>query len=78
MQDNSELYKEEIEELTGKVFNGDLTPLIFDILKGSVFKEDLIEELTGEKFVVSKENEVVEIEPVLDFEEWFNQCKQLK
>lgn len=44
---NIKLYQEELEELTGKIFAGDLTPLVYELLKKSSEKEKLILALGG-------------------------------
>lgn len=41
------LYQMELEEITGKVFTGDFTPLVYDMLKNSKAKDILIRELGG-------------------------------
>lgn len=78
MHKNSlDIYKSELEELTGKVYRGDLTPMVFDLIKESLFKEVLIKELSGEDFIVEMNAETVEFEEVLNFDDWFNSFSRL-
>lgn len=78
MQKSSrEIYTSELEELTGKIFMGDITPLVFDLIKDSLFKEELIKELTGEEFSIPKENNVEVVKSVEDFDSWFSSFKRL-
>lgn len=44
---DTKLYQEELEELTGKIFAGDLTPLVYELLKNSPEKEKLVTFLGG-------------------------------
>lgn len=68
---NINLYKDELEEITGKLYNGDLTPLVYDLLKTSEDLESLLLYLTGEE--VAKVEEVVNVpKPAPSFENWFN------
>lgn len=74
---SKEIYTNELEELTGKIFMGDITPLVFDLIKDSLFKEELIKELTGEEFSIPKENNVEVVKSVEDFDSWFSSFKRL-
>ena len=42
------LYQEELEELTGKIYAGDFTPLVYELLKSTSAKDNLILALGGE------------------------------
>lgn len=75
-KESLETYKSELEELTGKVFSGDLTPMVFDLVKESVFKTELIKELTGEDFIVERDDEPAELETVVEFDDWFSRFQR--
>lgn len=71
------LYKEEIEELLGKLFSGNITCITYELLKDTTDMEALITYLTGEE--VSKGEEVRE-EPSHNspsFDSWFSTCKEI-
>jgi hypothetical protein len=75
---NTDLYKEELEELTGKIYNGDLTPLVFDLLKESPYLDVLLHELTGKEITAKPEDEVQQPTAAPKFEDWFKNCKRLR
>lgn len=39
----SDMLRTELEMLTGKLIRGDLTPVVYDLIKDSPFKDDLLE-----------------------------------
>lgn len=39
----SSMLRTELEMLTGKLIRGDLTPVVYDLIKDSPFKDDLLE-----------------------------------
>lgn len=78
MKDPRDIYQDEIEELTGKIFKGDLTPLVYDLFKDSNDIEGLIKYLTGEIIEKEKEDEVVKPVAAPRFEDWFRSCKQIR
>lgn len=77
-----EVFYEELESLTGKIFQGDLTPIVFDLLKESQSVEDLL------RYLKKEENSDVDSNETQDavrkesynrpcFEEWFLNAEQL-
>lgn len=79
---DTDVYKNELESLTGKVFNGSITPIVFDLLKDSRHLDKLIKYLNkGEKPNVdnNKSDNPVRKEnnnrPC--FEEWFRNAERL-
>lgn len=77
MKDPRDIYKDEVEDLTGKIFKGDLTPLIYNLFQDSRDIEGLIEYLTGEIIEKDIKDNVVKPVAAPDFETWFDNCKQL-
>ena len=71
-ESNTELYREELEELTGKLYRGDITPLMYDLLKDSMNLGDLLFELTGEKPIEQMEETIERPQATMSFEDWFN------
>lgn len=70
-----ELYREELENLLGKIFLGDITPLVYTILKDSNNLDVLLKELSGETICKTEDKDFTEtIQPprAVTFEEWFN------
>lgn len=73
---DTDLYKEELESLTHKIYTGDLTPLVFEILKTSPDKKALVEYLTHEDIVI--EEEIVKAPTSAPtFSDWFGECVQI-
>lgn len=81
MHDSND-YKTELESLSGKVFNGDITPIVFDLLKDSKHIDKLIEHLRkGDKKHVNnnKPNNTVRKKDYDRpcFEKWFSNAERL-
>lgn len=68
-----EIVKQELEELTGKVIKGDITPILFDLIAESEYLGDLFYELSGTE-LTSEEVAVRTESKTVDFDSWFNQC----
>ena len=76
------LYQEELEGLTGKVFVGDLTPLVFDVLKASPHLDKLLVYLDKEnsKHVRNNKPNTTPRDKSDDrpsFAKWFAGCEEL-
>ena len=54
-----DLYQKELEELTGKIYSGDVTPLIYDLLKSTSEKEALLTYLGAKPKPKPKEEPIV-------------------
>ena len=64
---DTKLYQVELEELTGKIYSGDFTPLVYDLLKDARDKEALLVALGGKlKPKVVKEKTTVQEAPSFD------------
>lgn len=79
---DANIYKAELESLTGKVFNGDITPIVFDLLKDSKHVVELVKYLSkGElsNVVINKPNNAVRKEDYDRpcFEKWFSNAERL-
>lgn len=70
-------YQEELEDLTGKIFIGDLTPLVYDVLKDSKDITSLLQYLTGQDVDVNAEESVRQPEAAPNFDEWFKGCVEV-
>jgi len=71
--EKSDLCKLEIENLTGKIFSGDPTPLVFDLVKDSTKLLSLYNELSEQKLVDDEEVETTNIQSAMgSFEDLFN------
>lgn len=77
-RDMNDFYKEEIEYLTGKLYNGDMTPLIFDLLKESCDPKGLLKYLTGEEIKEKQVEAVTTPTAAPSFEQWFKSCKRIE
>lgn len=73
---DAKLYQEELEELTGKIFVGDLTPLVYDLLKDTNDLPALIKHLGG--VVVEQDDTPTDVQPLPSFEELFAQGQTIK
>lgn len=76
------IHQLELESLSNKVFTGDITPIVFDLLKESRHLEDLVSFLSkGDKTHDSNNNtqETVRKEDYNRpcFEEWFRNAERL-
>ena len=78
MQSNTDLVKEELENLTGKIYNGDLTPLVFNLLENSDDLKGLLKQLTGESIKTLQEDTVEQPKAAPKFEEWLKGCVRIK
>ena len=71
--EKSDLCKLEIENLTGKIFSGDPTPLVFNLVKDSTKLLSLYNELSEQKLVDDEEVETTNIQSAMgSFENLFN------
>ena len=73
---------QELEVLTGKYLSGDITPIVYDLLKDTKYKSELISYLSEGKIVNvdnNKSNTTACEEDNLrpDLEKWFSGCEQL-
>lgn len=66
---NEQLFKEELEDLTGKIYKGDFTPLLFDLVKDSPNIKSLIKELHGT--IIEEQNTTVMPKASISFDELF-------
>lgn len=73
---NSNIQKD-LEELTNCVFRGDITPILYNLVKDSPYKEDCLEYLGIAKQKKTVE-EIVQPQPAQDFRDWFNSFKEVK
>ena len=64
------LYREELEALTSKLYKGDFTPLIYDVLKDSDDLPALLKYLTGQE-IEEEIVTVVQTDSAPSFEDWF-------
>lgn len=65
----------DVEELAGKLFNGDMTPIVFDLIKKTKYKDQCLEYLGCKQKEISKDEEQTE---KLDFTSWFNSFKEVR
>lgn len=77
MLDSREIYYEELENITGKLFKGDITPLVYDLLKDSTDLSGLILHLTGKEVEVKNEVKVQTPKSAPSFDDWFNSCQKI-
>ena len=54
-----DLYQKELEELTGKIYSGDLTPLVYDLLKNTSDKHALLLYLGADPKPKPKEEPII-------------------
>lgn len=72
----------ELEALTGKVYRGDVTAVVFDILKDTPHLDHLLAYLSEEKLVNVRDNKPNTTVREEDsdrpcFEKWITRCKRL-
>ena len=67
--------KKDLEELSGSLFQGNLTPIVYDLIKDTIYKEECLAYL-GKK--VEHVEESVDIKPAQDFKTWFESFKEVK
>lgn len=73
---NQEFFHSELECITGKIYNGDITPLFFDLIKEYGDLKGLYKQLTGKRF--HKNEEIVKtIDKAPNFNEMFKQCRKV-
>ncbi len=75
------IYSDELQAFTGQVFKGDITPIVFDLLKPTDRIEELLNYLRGVSDVCVKRTSQISInegDNRFDIEEWFSQFKQLQ
>lgn len=82
MKNSQELFQCEIEALTGKIYKGDVTPLIYDLLKTSPHLDKLLVYLGKEikPNVCNNEFDTTLREEINNrpcFEKWFEQFEKL-
>lgn len=67
-------YKTELEDLTGKLLNGDITPVVADLLRATPYKDELLRYLGCEvnKVPDNKVNVTVEPDSAPTFDELFS------
>ena len=68
--------QKDIEELANKLFKGDMTPIVFDIIKETAYKEECLAYL-GKK-PQTEEIEQQQIGPKIDFATWFGSFKEVR
>lgn len=74
---NLSVFQIELEDLTNKIFKGDLTPLVYELLKDTPYKEDLIIALGGE--VKNKETKSIDEEqPFIPFDTLFDKGLEVR
>lgn len=78
MKSNTDLVKEELENLTGKIYNGDLTPLVFNLLENSTDLQGLLKQLTGETINTLQEDTVEQPKSAPNFENWLKGCLRIE
>ncbi len=76
------VYQEELEALTGKVFTGDMSPIVFDLLSPTHNLASLYNYLTGVKLQNDNVNNTrdtlrEESNNRPSFEKWFRKCERL-
>lgn len=73
---DAELYKEELEELSGKIYNGDLTPIVFDLLKDTTDVKGLLNYLNA---TIEEDEKMKIVTPTtgVTFEELFNNSPKI-
>jgi hypothetical protein len=80
MQDVS-IYHTELEVLTGKIYRGDLTPIVFDLIKSSNHLSAFKAHLCKENKNANNNNTVKTVQQESYdrpcFEKWFSQCERL-
>lgn len=82
MSKSQELFQREVEALTGKVYNGDVTPLVYEVLQSSSHLDKLLVYLRkeNEPNVCNNESHTTLREEGNNrpcFKEWFSGCEQL-
>lgn len=83
MNNIDDIYRQELESLTGKVYTGDITPVVFDLLSETRYLENLYQYLTGGNISYVDNNndtDTVVREKSNDrpcFKEWFRNFERL-
>ena len=78
-----DVFYEELESLTGKVFKGDITPVVFNLLKTGNHVEELLRYLRDDEEGADDYNNTTENAVRKEsnnrpcFEEWFSNAEQL-
>lgn len=67
-----DIYQADLEVLTHKLYKGDLTPIVFDLLKDTIYLDSLIHYLGGKPPEKEEEDNEDEIKPQASFIELFN------
>lgn len=78
MKDNQTIFQNELEAITGMIFKGDITPVVFDLLKDSPNLDKLYTSLTNEVIESKDDNkDVLEVEAAPSFENWFSSFRRV-
>ncbi len=77
MADKEIFYKNELEELVGKLYNGDMTVLVYELLKDTHDMDSLLEYLTGERPESNLDVVEEEIHNTPNFRDWFSSCTEV-
>lgn len=72
------IYKEELEEIIGTLYRGDITVMIYTLLKDTNDIDSLLEYLTGERPESNSDADTKKIIRSPSFKEWFNTCTEIK
>ena len=65
----------ELQELTNKAIQGDITPVVYDLLKSTCYKADLLRYLGTVK---KDEDKPAEVKPAVSFKDWFNTFEEVR
>ena len=78
MVDKERFYKSELEYVTGKIYSGDMTVMVYYLLKDTQDMDSLMEYLTGER--PGSNSEIIEekIQKSPSFQDWFRGCTEIK
>lgn len=72
------IYKEELEEIIGTLYRGDMTVMVYTLLKDTNDISSLLEYLTGERPESNSGTNTEKIIRSPSFEDWFNTCTEIK
>lgn len=77
MNERDHAYKIELEAITGKLYKGDMTVMLYHLLKNTQDMDSLLEYLTG---VCSESNSdsTEEIHVAPNFSDWFKTCAEIR
>lgn len=72
-----EIIKDELEYLTGKLYRGDITPIVYDLVKDSNYLKALLIDL-GSVYESNKPVKNENRDNKVELHDWLESCEQIR